>query len=140
MVEQKKQAISRRGLDATFVEAESKKSNLILKANLLKAQGQYQEAADCFAEAAQIEERLSEILMQQNLGKYFIHRFSALSCWAQAGNVYQAIVMGEELLTNPKLPKRLRQRVQEYIKLVRSRRECWFTQFVPEMTTVAPSS
>ena len=57
-----------------------KKSNLILEANLLKTQGQHQEAANRLAAAAHIEEQLSEKLLQQALKrKYFVHRFSALS-------------------------------------------------------------
>jgi len=126
-------------MDAAFLEEETYKSNLILEANLLKAQGQHQDAADRFAEAAQIEERLSEILLQKGLlDKYFTHRFSALSCWAQAGNIYQAIAMGEELLARADLPDSLCQRIQEYVRLLRSRRVRWFVEFAPT-DVIAPA-
>jgi len=132
MSRQKRQAISREGLDSAFIEEETRKSNLILEANLLKAQGRHQEAADQFAEAAQIEERLSEMLAEKGLmDKYFVHRFSAASCWAQAGNIYQAIVMCEELLARSDLPKGLRRRIQGHLQTFRARRDQWFVSLVP---------
>jgi tetratricopeptide (TPR) repeat protein len=131
---QKGQAISRKGVDSVFVEEETRKSNLILEANLLKEQGRHQEAADRFAEAAQIEEHLSEMLAEKGLiDKYFVHRFSAASCWAQAGNIYQAIVMCEELLARSDLPEGLRQRIQEHLQILRARREQWFVSLVPDV-------
>jgi len=130
------QGISRRGLDAVLAKEEGRKSNLILEANLLKAQERYQDAADRFAEAAQIEERLSGVLLQEGLlDKYFVHRFSALSCWAQAGDVYHAIVLGDELLARADLPDPLRARIEEYVQLLQARRVRWFAEFAP--TTVA---
>jgi tetratricopeptide (TPR) repeat protein len=140
MKAQRKQGVSRKGLDVTLAEEEAHKSNLILEANLLKAQGRYQDAADRFAEAAQIEERLSEMLLQKGLlDKYFVHRFSALSCWAQAGNIYYAIVMGEELLARADLPERLRQRIQEHVQLLRVRRVRWFSEFAPRAVAATAS-
>ena len=140
MKAQRKQGVSRKGLNVTLAEEEAHKSNLILEANLLKAQGRYQDAADRFAEAAQIEERLSEMLLQKGLlDKYFVHRFSALSCWAQAGNIYYAIVMGEELLARADLPDRLRQRIQEHVQLLRVRRARWFAEFAPRAVAVTAS-
>lgn len=134
MGKQKGQAISRKGLDSAFIEEEMRKSNLILEANLLKEQRRHQAAADQFAEAAQIEERLSEMLAEKGLvDKYFVHRFSAASCWAQAGNIYQAIVMCEELLARSDLPEGLRQRMQEYLQVLRVRREQWFVSLVPDV-------
>ncbi len=140
MKTQKKPGISRKELDTNFVEEEARKSNLILEANLFKARGEYQEAADRFAEAAQIEERLSQVLLQEGLlDKYFIHCFSALSCWAQAGNIYQAITMGQELLTRVDLPEHLRPRIQEHLQLLQTRRIRWFTEFAPK-AVVTPTS
>ena len=133
-------AINREGVSAAFVQAEREKSTLILEAQLLRAQGQHQTAASRFAAAAQIEERLSDMLRGPALQrKYFIHRFSALSCWAQAGNVYQAITMGEELLAAPDLPEALRQQVQAYVQRVRTYLERWTMQFVPELSVAVPA-
>jgi hypothetical protein len=58
--------------------------------------------------------------------KYFVHRFSALSCWAQAGDVYRAIMLGDELLARADLPEPLRQRIEEYARLLQARRVRWF--------------
>lgn len=138
MTTQRKQGIRRSKLDAVFATEETRKSNLILEANLLKAQGQHQDAADRFAEAAQIEERLSKLLLQKGLlNKYLVHRFSALSCWAQAGNVYQAIAMGEDLLRRTDLPENLRQDVEAYVRLLQTRRARWFVEFAPQPIVAA---
>ena len=132
------QNINRRGLDAALAKEEARKSNLILEANLLKAQESYQDAADRFAEAAQIEEQLSKTLLRKGLlDKYFIHRFSALSCWAQAGDVYHAIVLGEELLARADLSDPLRQRIEEYVRQLQTRRVRWFAEFAPAVVATA---
>lgn len=137
MTVQEKHGVSRQGLDATFRKREAHKSNLILEANLLKTQGHYREAADRFAKAAEIEERLSDALFQKGLvDKYYVHRFSALSCWAQAGDIHHAIVLGEELLARPDLPSRLRQRIEEYLELLQIRRARWFAEFAPDVVSM----
>jgi hypothetical protein len=60
MSQQQTQAINRAGLDAAFEADEARKSNLILEAQLLREQSPADEAARKFAEAAQIEESLSQ--------------------------------------------------------------------------------
>lgn len=114
--------ISRQGLDAGFEAEERRKSSLLLEARLLREQ-QQEEAATKFAQVAEIEERLSEICAAQGLQeKSFVHQFSAASCWAQAGNFYQAITLCDELLTRPDLPDLLRRRIQHYVVTLRVRR------------------
>lgn len=115
-------SISRQGLDADFETAERRKSHLLLEAQLLREQKQ-EDAATKFAQAALIEERLSEICASQQLWeKSFVHQFSAASCWAQAGNFYQAIALCDELLMHSDLPETLRRRVQTYAVTLRVRR------------------
>jgi hypothetical protein len=114
--------ISRQGLDVDFETAERRKSNLLLEAQLMREQKQ-EDAATKFAQAALIEERLSAICAaQQLLEKSFVHLFSAASCWAQAGNFYQAIALCDELLTRNDLSESLRRRVQNYAVTLRVRR------------------
>jgi hypothetical protein len=80
-------------------------------------------AADRFAQAAVIEERLSARCAAQGLAeKSWVHRFSAASCWARAGDFHTAIGLGEELLAQADLPPRLRQRVEEFTQARRQRR------------------
>ena len=82
-----------------------------------------------------IEERLSDICEAKGLvEKSFIHRFSAASCWAQAGNFYQAIALCDDLLTRADLPDRLRQRVHDYAQTLRVRRAQWYEELVLETT------
>jgi tetratricopeptide (TPR) repeat protein len=105
---------------------EVRKSNLILEAQLLREQGQTDEAAAKFAEAARLEESLGRhYAAQGQFEKAHLHRYSAMSLWAQAGNFYQAIELGDELLASPDLLERLRQRVQFYTQTLRQRRARW---------------
>src|SRR5438132_3535836 len=98
MNQQPIRGINRQGLDAAFEADEAHKSNLILAAQLLREQ-QQDEAAAKFAQAAMIEERLSDTCEAKGLmEKSFLHRFSAASCWVQAGNFYQAIALCDDLL------------------------------------------
>ena len=132
------QAINRAGLDATFEADEARKSNLILEAQLLREQMRADEAARKFAEAAQIEESLGQRSAAQGLvEKSFLHRFSALSLWAQAGAFYQAITLGDELLASPNLPERLRQRIQTYTSALRVRRAHWYEELSLDLTESA---
>src|SRR5947209_6762019 len=97
--------IARHGLGADFVADETLKSNLILEGHLLRDQRQPDAAADRFARAAEIEERLSELSAGQGLlEKSWLHLFSAASCWAQAGNFYEAICLGDHLQAQADLP------------------------------------
>ena len=65
--------ISRKGLDTAFEVDETRKSQLLLEAQLLRDRGEDENAAAKFAECAEIEERLSEACEQAGLTeKYFV--------------------------------------------------------------------
>src|SRR5712692_8549823 len=115
MSQQSARGISRQSLDTAFEAEEARKSDLILGARLLREQQQDEAAAEKFAQAAEIEEHLSDICEAKGLvEKSFVHRFSAASCWAQAGNFYRAITLCDDSLARADLPDRLRQRVHDY--------------------------
>lgn len=121
--------INRQGLDAAFEAEEARKSSLMLEAQLLREQGQVEAAAAKFAQAAEIEERLSDICGAKGLmEKSFVHRFSAASCWAQAGDSYHAITLCDDLLTRADLPERLRQHISDYAHTLRARRAQWYAE------------
>jgi hypothetical protein len=102
---------------------EIRKSNLILEAELLKAQGRGDAADGRFAEAAEIEERLWTACAKLGFHeKAWMHLFSAASCWAQAGDFYHAVSLAESLLAEPNVPERLRSRIQEFANTIRTRR------------------
>jgi hypothetical protein len=133
MSQQPARGISRKGLDATFEAEEAHKSDLILGARLLREQQQDEAAAEKFAQAAEIEEHLSDLCEAKGLvEKSFVHRFSAASCWAQAGNFYRAITLCDDLLARTDLPDRLRQRVHDYADTLRARRAQWYAGLVAE--------
>ena len=123
------QGISRQGVDAVFVAEEAQKSQLILEAQLLRAQHQPAAAADKFAAAAALEEQLRDICLQKGLWeKAFVHGFSAASCWAQAGDFHHAIGLCHDLLAHPELPERLRRRIDAYVKTLCARRAQWYVE------------
>lgn len=57
-----------------------------------------------------------------------MHGFSAVSCWAQAGNFDRAIALGEQMLTEPGLSARLRSHIENYIQTLRRRRSAWCSE------------
>jgi hypothetical protein len=123
MFELPKRGISRIGLDDAFEAEEVRKSNLLLEAKLLRDYQKVDEAAVKLAQAAEIEVRLGHICEEKGLlEKAWVHRYSAVCCWAQAGNFHSAIVRGDELLARPDLPERLRQHVQNFTDTIRRRR------------------
>lgn len=123
---QQSPGIDRHGLDAAFDKDETLKSNLILEAELLTAQRQPDTAANRFAQAAEIEERLSALCAENGLReKSFVHLFSAASCWARAGEFHTAIGLGQQLQTEDGVPPRLRQRAHEFTEAIRQRRSQW---------------
>ena len=120
--------IVRSGLDAAFEADEARKSNLILRARMLRDQQDDEGASQHFAEAAEIEASLCDRCEEHGLvQKSIIHRFSAASCWAQAGNFYQAITICDELLAR-ELPERLRRDIKEFAEILRSRRARLYAQ------------
>ncbi len=123
--------IPRHGIDAAFEASETRKSELILEGNSLRQQKQHEVAAARFAEAAAIEEQLASRCDELGLGeKSLIHRFSAVSCWAQAGNFYAAIGLGDELLARADLPAHLRDQAAKYVNALRTRRSKWYDELL----------
>jgi hypothetical protein len=123
--------VNRQGVDATFEAAETRKSQLLLAAQLLRAQQQSGAAAEKCAEAAAIEEQLRNQCFTKGLkDKAFVHGFSAASCWAQAGDFHHAIVLCQELLTHADLPERLRHRIDVYAKTLHTRRAQWYEALI----------
>lgn len=123
--------ISIRGQDVAFQAEETRKSDLILQAALLREQGRSEEAYRKYAEAAAIEEHLRDRCTELGLTeKFFIHAFSAAGCWAKAGDVYHAITLCDDLLTRPGITDRLSRRVQEYADTLRARRDALFADIM----------
>jgi hypothetical protein len=123
---QHSQGIDRHGLDGSFDADEALKSNLIVEAQMLSAQQQPDAAADRFAQAAEIEERLGSHCADHGLReKSWVHLFSAASCWARAGDFHTAIGLGEQLQAETGLPPRLRAAIQEFTDTIRKRRTQW---------------
>ena len=122
--------IDRSGLSPAFEQDEQYKSNLILEANMLKAQGQYTQASQRFALATEIEERLARELQQlDKRDKAFHHAFSAVNCWAQAGDLYRAQTAGLDLLSQADLSAKNRERLQRFLQSLSKQTIEWMKQW-----------
>lgn len=118
--------IDRSMLPESFLNAESKKSNLILEAGFLHLQGDYTAAADRFALAAELESVLADQSVEMgSWQKAFFHSFSAISCWSRAGDLHRALALGEELLRAENLSPSQRQQVTAFLDSLRKRMAQW---------------
>ena len=134
MSESSSRGIPQSGLGEAFLAEEARKSRLILEGRLLRQRQQPEAAAAKFAEAAAIEEQLGETCAEQELReKSFVHYFSAASCWAQAGNFYEAISLCDQLLAADDLPDPLRARIEHYADALRNRRAQWYGELVHQL-------
>ncbi|GDX41385.1 hypothetical protein LBMAG21_16770 [Armatimonadota bacterium] len=112
--------------DFDYHAEETRKSNLLLQAALLREQGRYERAATLFAEAAAIEERLAESAEAKgDVSRALRHRFSAASGWAQAGDFYHALALLHSLEERADAPPALRERIQAFSQVVNEQRERW---------------
>ncbi len=131
-------SISRRGLSDRYKQAEKETSRLILEANLLKSSGRRKESAQKFVQAADLEmKNCDELLAKGLLDNYQIHRFSAASCLAQAGNLYQAMQICSELLENFELAAPLHRRITGYLDVLETRLDQWMTSYVLDAVAAA---
>jgi hypothetical protein len=106
-----------------YHEKRREKSNLLLKAQMAEAESKEDEATQFFAEAAQLEEQLAaECDKEANNEKAHAHRFSAASCWAQAGDFYRALLLYEEILKETTVTPLLREHIAAYAQSLRVRR------------------
>lgn len=133
MLEPATKAIDRTNLAGDFLRQEREKSNLILEATLLKQQGLFEEASMHFGRAAEIEESLALQLYDHGKSdKAFFHQLSALSCWAQAGDLHRALLLGRQLAQKDALSAAQREQLQQYVQTLQLRMGEWMSQWVPE--------
>lgn len=113
-------------LPASYTELVIEKSNLLLRANLLETQQQFDEAADLFARAARIEAQLAATAQQyKQTDVTIVHLVSEMSCWAAAGDTYRALSRGQQLLSSPNLTPAQRTHISEFLQRVVDRRRSW---------------
>jgi hypothetical protein len=109
---------------------EREKARLLLEAHTLKAQASFTEAAERFAQAARYEEQLADWATNQALTDlYYLHAFSAISCWAQAGDPHRALQMSDSLLSAPSLTARQRNQLEQYQATLEQRWVSWMAQW-----------
>lgn len=113
MAQEKTTGIAYKPLPPELQVVEREKARLLLEAHTLKAQARFTEAAERFAQAAHQEEQLADWAARQELSDlHYLHAFSALSCWAQAGDPHRAWQMSHALLTAAPLTTRQRKQLE----------------------------
>ena len=108
------------------VTEETRKSNLLLQAALLRDQGDLEQASALFATAAEIEERIAETAdARQDHVRAFRAWYSAASAWAYAGDFHHALTLLRTLEGRPDVPVALRDRIHAFSEKVQQQREHW---------------
>jgi excinuclease UvrABC nuclease subunit len=130
MTKEKRVGIAYSPLPADLQAIEQEKARLLLEAHLLKAQMQFAEAAERFEQAARYEDKLAAWADAQGLTDLsYLHAFSALSCWAQAGDPHRALMLSRKLLQSVKLTEPQRHQVQAYYTTLEQRWVSWMQQW-----------
>jgi hypothetical protein len=97
------------------MEMEHRKSRLLLEARLFKAQQHYQMVADNFAQVADMEREWAEWAESERMTALaIIHRYSELSCWAQAGYPHRSLHLVANLLDSDQLTSTQRSDLKQY--------------------------
>ena len=119
--------------DASYEEAVVRKSNLLLEARLLQAQGRDDEASTRFAGVARTEGELAEYCSKLGYNHMAqVHRYGAAGCWALAGNVFEALAVCNALLDDLDLSAPLREHVTQYSRTLRARRRLYYSALEQE--------
>lgn len=117
-------------LPAPYTDLVIEKSNLLLRANLLEGQQQFDEAAELFAKAAAIEAKLAATAQQYGQRDIaLIHQISEMSCWAAAGDTYRALTQGQQVLALPSLTAAQHSHVNDFLKQLNQRRRTWMASW-----------
>ncbi len=105
--------------DASYEEAVVRKSNLLLEARLLQAQGRDDEASTRFAGVARTEGELAEYCSKLGYNHMAqVHRYGAAGCWALADDL--------------DLSAPLREHVTQYSRTLRARRRLYYSALEQE--------
>ena len=109
-----------------YPEEEIRKSDLLLQAALLRAEGQEELAASRFAEAAALEERLAQRADAQGEALRALRsQFSAASAWANAGDFHHALTLLQTLEQRADAPDALKSRAHAFAETLRVQRRRW---------------
>jgi hypothetical protein len=109
-----------------YFEEETRKSNLLLQAALLRAEGQEELAASRFAEAASLEEQLAQRAEAEgNAPRAIRSQFSAASAWANAGDFHHALTLLQTLEQRADAPEPLKALVRAFAETLRAQRRQW---------------
>src|SRR5579862_4268517 len=103
-----------------FAAEETRKSNLLLQAALLRDQGDLEQASALFAATAEIEERLARKAdTGKDAAKALRLWYSAASAWAHAGDFHHALTLLRAIEGRPDVPAALRGRIHAFSEKVR---------------------
>ena len=105
---------------------ETEKSNLLIRAWILEAEGDTETALRLYAQAAQMEEQIAAYSKSIGLDmKSWYDAISAAGCWAKAGDLYRALQGYETLLQDPTLHPTTRSHVCNLADKLREQWRQW---------------
>ena len=105
---------------------ESRKSNLLIQAALLRDQGDLDQSCEAFAKAAAIEEALArDADAHQDVLTAIRLWYSAASAWAHAGDFHHAVTLLRELQGRQDVPASMKARIAAFSLKVLQQRERW---------------
>ena len=109
-----------------YPEEEVCKSNLLLQAALLRAEGLEELSASRYAEAATLEEGLAQRAdAEGDSARAIRSHFSAASAWANAGDFHHALTLLQILEERSDAPEPLKARVRAFAETLRTQRRNW---------------
>ena len=113
----------------TFVpypEEELRKSALLLQAAVLRDEGQEEQSASRFAEAAALEEWLTQRAEADGDGlRAARSHFSAASAWASAGDFHHALTLLQTFEQRADAPDALKTRARAFAETLRVQLRRW---------------
>ena len=113
---------------APYPEEEYRKSDLLLQAALLRAQGQDEMASVRFAEAGVLEERLAlRAEAEGDVRRALRAHFSAATAWANAGDFHHALTLLQIFEGRADVPEPLKLRARAFAETLRIQRRQWQT-------------
>lgn len=109
-----------------YPEEEVHKSDLLLQAALLRAEGHEELAASRFAEAAILEEQIAQRAdLAGDALRALRSHFSAASAWANAGDFHHALTLLQILEQRADAPEPLKARARAFAETLRVQRRQW---------------
>ena len=108
-------------------EKDAQKGKLLIDARILHERGQEDAASELYAVIAPLEEELMQHCQSVAVWPvFFSHAFSAIHCWAKAGNFYRARQLCTAILIHPETTPALREKAELILSALREGQQAYW--------------